>query len=104
TGELHERTANGELDIAVVTDALPGLPGDPRVEHHFLCTDELVVVLPAGHRLAGSGLAKIEALAGETWAEDNEGSAALLRQHAARAGVVARIDLNAADLHGKVAL
>ncbi len=46
----------------------------------------------------------IEALADETWAEDNEGSAALLRQHAARAGVTARIDLNAADLPGKIAL
>jgi DNA-binding transcriptional LysR family regulator len=104
TGELHERTADGELDIAVVTDAPPGLPGDPRLDHHFLGTDEMVVVLPVGHRLAGSGPAKIAALASETWAEDNEGSAALLRQHAARAGVVARIDLNAADLHGKVAL
>ena len=46
----------------------------------------------------------IEALADETWAEDNEGSAALLRKHAARAGVTARIDLNAADLPGKIAL
>jgi DNA-binding transcriptional LysR family regulator len=104
TGELHARMASGELDIAIVTDAPPGLPGDPRLAHHFLGTDEMVVVLPAGHRLAGTGPAKIAALAGETWAEDNEGSAALLRQHAARAGVVARIGLNAADLHGKVAL
>jgi DNA-binding transcriptional LysR family regulator len=104
TGELHECTVNGELDIAIVTDAPPGLPGDPRLAHQFLGTDEMVVVVPAGHRLAESGPAKMEALAGETWAEDNEGSAVMLRQHAARAGVVARIDLNAADLHGKVAL
>jgi DNA-binding transcriptional LysR family regulator len=104
TGELHERTVNAELDIAVVTDAPPGLPSDPRLERHFLGTDEMVVVLPAGHRLAGIGRVPIEALAGETWAEDNEGSAALLRQHAARAGVTARIDLNAADLSGKIAL
>ena len=104
TGELHERTLSGELDVAIVTDAPPGLPVSPQLERQFLGTDEMVVVLPAGHRLAGSGPARIEALAGETWAEDNEGSAALLRQHAARAGVVARIDLNAADLPGKVAL
>jgi DNA-binding transcriptional LysR family regulator len=104
TGELHERTAGGELDIAVVTDAPPGLPGDSRVEHQFLGTDEMVVVLPAGHRLAGSGPVRIEALAGETWAEDNEGSAALLRRHAARAGAVARIGRGAADLPGKIAL
>jgi DNA-binding transcriptional LysR family regulator len=104
TGELYERTANGELDIAIVTDAPPGLPSDPRLERHFLGTDEMVVVLPADHHLAGSGPTPIEALADETWAEDNEGSAALLRQHAARAGAIARIDLNAADLPGKIAL
>ncbi len=104
TRELHERTINGELDMAIVTDAPPGLPGDPRLDHRFLGTDEMVVVLPAGHRLAGGGPARIEDLANETWAEDNEGSAALLRQHAARAGVVARIDLHAADLPGKIAL
>jgi DNA-binding transcriptional LysR family regulator len=104
TGQLHERMVSGELDIAVVTDAPPGLPGAPRLERHFLGTDEMVVVLPASHRLARSGPTRIEALAGETWAEDNEGSAALLRQHAARAGITARIDLNPADLHGKIAL
>ncbi len=104
TGELHERTVNGGLDMAIVTDAPPGLPSDPRLERHFLGTDEMVVVLPAGHHLAGCGPARIDALASETWAEDNEGSAALLRQHAARAGVIARIALNAADLPGKIAL
>jgi DNA-binding transcriptional LysR family regulator len=104
TGELHERTVNRELDMAIVTDAPPGLPSDPRLDRQFLGTDEMVVVLPVGHRLAGSGRTRIEVLADETWAEDNEGSAALLRQHAARAGVVARIDLHAADLPGKIAL
>jgi len=95
---------DGELDLALVTDAPPGLPGDSRLERQFLGTDEMMVVLPAGHRLAGAGPARIEELADETWAEDNEGTAALLRQHAARAGVTARIDLNAADLPGKIAL
>jgi|SRR5579875_2460889 len=104
TRELHERTAGGELDIAIVTDAPPGLPSDPRLDRQVLGTDEMMVVLPAGHHRAGSGRVRIEALAGETWAEDNEGSAALLRQHAARAGVTARIDLYAADLPGKIAL
>ena len=104
TGELHERAVGGELDIAIVTDAPPGLPSDPRLDRHFLGIDEMVVVLPVGHHLAGSGPTRIEELASESWAEDNEGSAALLRQHAARAGVTARIDLNAADLPGKIAL
>ena len=104
TGELYERTVNRELDLALVTDAPPGLPDDSRLERQFLGADEMVVVLPAGHRLAGGGPTRIEDLADETWAEDNEGSAALLRQHAARAGVTARIDLTAADLPGKIAL
>ncbi|CAM5368458.1 hypothetical protein STENM223S_07724 [Streptomyces tendae] len=46
----------------------------------------------------------IRTLADEIWAEDNDGSAALLHQHAARAGVGARIDLTAADLPGQLAL
>jgi DNA-binding transcriptional LysR family regulator len=104
TGDLHERMVNGELDIAIVTDAPPGLPSDLRLERQLLGIDEMIVVLPAGHPQSGSGRVPIEALASETWAEDNEGSAALLRQHAARAGVTARIDLNAADLPGKIAL
>jgi DNA-binding transcriptional LysR family regulator len=104
TGELHERTVSAELDVAIVTDAPPGLPSDPRVERHLLGTDEMVVVVPVGHHLAARGRVPIEALADATWAEDNEGSAALLRKHAARAGVTARIDLNAADLPGKIAL
>jgi DNA-binding transcriptional LysR family regulator len=104
TRELHERMVNSELDLATVTDAPPGLPSDPRVDRHLLGIDEMIVVLPAGHPQAGRGRVPIEALAGEIWAEDNEGSAALLRQHAARAGITVRIDLDAADLPGKIAL
>lgn len=104
TPELHERMVSGELDIAIVTDAPPGLPSHPRLERQLLGTDEMIVVVPAHHPCAGTGRVRIEALATETWAEDNEGSAALLRQHAARAGVTARIDLYAADLPGKIAL
>ncbi|MFI1093742.1 LysR family transcriptional regulator [Streptomyces sp. NPDC020917] len=101
---LHSRVVAGDLDVAVVTDAPPGLPADPQVERRFLGLDEMVVVLPAGHPQAGRGPVRIEALADQIWVEDNDGSAALLRQHAARAGVSARIDLAAADLSGKLAL
>ncbi|MGV9318991.1 LysR family transcriptional regulator [Streptomyces sp. NPDC003660] len=101
---LHNRVIAGDLDIAVVTDAPPGLAADPRVERRFLGLDEMVVVLPIGHPQAGRGAVPIRALADQVWVEDNEGSAALLRQHAARAGVTARIDLTAADLPGKLAL
>ncbi|MGX4692001.1 LysR family transcriptional regulator [Streptomyces sp. JNUCC 63] len=102
--ELHDRVVSGDLDVAVVTDAPPGLPNDPRLERRFLGMDEMVVVLPADHPRAGCGPVHIRELADQTWVEDNEGSAALLRQHAARAGVTARIDLTATDLPGKTAL
>ncbi|MFF8953320.1 LysR family transcriptional regulator [Streptomyces sp. NPDC014940] len=104
SGYLHDRVTAGRLDIAVVTDAPPGLPHDPRVERRFLGLDEMVVVLPVGHPRAGRGPVRVQALADQIWTEDNDGSAALLRQHAARAGVGVRIDLAAADLPGKLAL
>ncbi|MEU8775515.1 LysR family transcriptional regulator [Streptomyces sp. NPDC048606] len=104
TGALHERVLAGRLDVAAVTDAPPGLPEDPRVERRFLGLDEMVVVLPVGHPRAGHGPVRVETLADETWVEDNDGSAALLRRHAARAGFSPRIDLGAADLPGKLAL
>ncbi|WP_420031477.1 LysR family transcriptional regulator [Streptomyces sp. cg28] len=104
SAQLHSRVIDGVLDIAVVTDAPPGLAFDPRVERRFLGLDEMVVVLPVGHPRAGRVPVRMEALADDTWVEDNDGSAALLRQHAARAGVSARIDLAAADLPGKLAL
>ncbi|MBF9135523.1 LysR family transcriptional regulator [Plantactinospora sp. S1510] len=104
SAQLHDLVIAGDLDVAVVTDAPPGLPNDPRVERRFLGMDEMVVVLPVGHPRARRGPVHIQTLADQTWVEDNDGSAALLRQHAARAGVTTRIDLTAADLPGKIAL
>ncbi|MFH7334031.1 LysR substrate-binding domain-containing protein [Streptomyces sp. KHY 26] len=100
----HHRVVTGALDLAVVTDAPPGLPHDPRVERRFLGLDDMVVVLPADHPHAGRGPVPLQALADEVWAEDNDGSAALLRGHAARVGVGVHIDLTAADLPGELAL
>ncbi|SCF73418.1 DNA-binding transcriptional regulator, LysR family [Streptomyces sp. DconLS] len=104
SGRLHHRVATGALDLAVVTDAPPGLPHDPRTGRRLLGLDDMVVALPTGHPHAGRGPVPVQTLADETWAEDNDGSAALLRQHAARAGIDVRIDLTAADLPGKLAL
>ncbi|MFF3920445.1 LysR family transcriptional regulator [Streptomyces sp. NPDC001852] len=104
SAQLHDRVIAGDLDVAVVTDAPPGLPHDPHIERRFLGMDEMVVVLPADHPRAGHGPVRIQELADQTWVEDNDGSAALLHQHAARAGTTARIDLTAADLPGKMAL
>jgi DNA-binding transcriptional LysR family regulator len=104
TADLSERVATGEVDIAAVTDAPPGLPDDPRVRRLPLGRDEMWVIVPAGHPAASRRRRSITAFADEIWAEDNDGSAAMLRQLAVRAGFEARIDLAAADLPGKVAL
>jgi DNA-binding transcriptional LysR family regulator len=104
TAELYERVIAGELDVAVVTDAPPGLPEDSRLDRRLLGIDEMVVVVPLDHPQASRGPVRLAALADETWAEDNDGSAELLRRHAARAGISARIDLAAADLLGKIGL
>lgn len=103
TGELEELVATGALDLAVVTDAPPGLAADPRLERHRLGDDAMRVVVPAGHPAAEEA-ARLADFADATWVEDNEGSAALLRSAAARAGFAPRIDLAAADLAGKTAL
>ncbi|MFJ1806799.1 MULTISPECIES: LysR family transcriptional regulator [unclassified Streptomyces] len=104
SAQLHDRVTASDLDVAVVTDAPPGLPNDSRVVRRFLGLDDMVVVLPVGHPQAGRSPVHMRTLADQTWVEDNDGSAVLLRRHAARAGVSARIDLTAADLHGKLAL
>lgn len=104
SGPLHQRLITGDLDIAVVTDAPPGLPEDPRVERRFLGLDDMVVAVPADHPQAGRGPVPLRAFSGATWTEDNDGSAALLRRHAARAGVDVTIGITAADLPGKLAL
>ncbi|WP_436698553.1 LysR family transcriptional regulator [Nocardioides sp. BYT-33-1] len=106
---LEELVVSGELDVAVVTDAPPGLPDDDRVVRHLLGADPMRVVVPAAHPLAraahaAGGSADLADLADAIWVEDNDGSAALLRAAAARAGFAPRIDLAAADLAGKVAL
>ena len=104
TADLSERVATGELDVAAVTDAPPGLPDDPRVRRLPLGRDEMWVLVPVGHPAISRRRRSITTFADETWVEDNDGSAAMLRQLAGRAGFDVRIDLAAADLPGKVAL
>ncbi|MBU2696890.1 LysR family transcriptional regulator [Pimelobacter sp. 30-1] len=102
---LEEQVAAGELDLAVVTDAPPGLAPDPRLVRHPLGEDVMRVVVPVAHPAAGTATpAELADFATATWVEDNEGSAALLRSAAARAGFEPRVDLTAADLAGKTAL
>ncbi len=104
TPRLQAMTAGGELDVAVVTDAPPGLGDDPRLERRLLGTDEMHVMVPAGHPLTDRDRVTIAELADAPWVEDNEGSAALLHRTAGRAGVDVRVERTAADLTGKTAM
>jgi DNA-binding transcriptional LysR family regulator len=105
TGDLLSMVRAGEVDLAVVTDAPPGLPSDAHVRLTHVGDDEMVVVVPAGHALAGrtrpSGLADLR---DEHWLEDNAGSEALLRSMAARSGFEPVVDRAATDLPTKVGL
>lgn len=105
TRELTGAVAAGELDLAVVTDAPPGPPADDRVERRFLGRDAMCAIVPDGHPLTTADRpVPLGALADAIWVEDNEGSEALLRTAAARAGFQPRIELTAADLTGKAAM
>jgi DNA-binding transcriptional LysR family regulator len=106
TPELESRVAADELDLALVTDAPPGLPPNQALVRRPLLTDEMRVIVPRHHPVARRrrGRVPLGDLAGEVWVEDNDGSAALLRQAAGRAGFEPRIDVAAADLTGKTAM
>jgi DNA-binding transcriptional LysR family regulator len=94
-----------DLDVAVVTDAPPGLPDGDVVTRHLLGVDPMCVIVPESHPAAGAtGPMSLADFAEAIWVEDNEGSAALLRTGAARAGFEPRLDLDAADLVGKAAM
>ncbi|WP_205740707.1 LysR family transcriptional regulator [Haloactinopolyspora alba] len=104
TAELEVLVASGELDVAVVTDAPPGLQADSQLRREVLGVDEMCVIVPAGHSAAGRDRASLAAFAADTWVEDDAGSAALLRRHAARADFEPRLDVDAVDLLGKIAM
>lgn len=104
TRDLESMVADGEVDLAVVTDAPPGLTDNARLERKLLGTDEMCVIVPVGHPAASTSRTGIDTFANESWVEDNDGSATLLRTSAGRAGFDARIERSAADLMGKMAL
>ncbi len=88
--DLEEQLSNGVVsallegvaDIGVFADAV-----DPRgLECHFFRHDELVLVLPAGHRLAGRGPVSLVDALDEDWITLSDGAALLQRlQEAAMA-------------------
>ncbi|HKY66139.1 MAG TPA: LysR substrate-binding domain-containing protein, partial [Acidimicrobiales bacterium] len=95
TRDLVAGLRAGALDVAVVSDYPDGGVDDAGLVLEHLCDDELLVALPAGHRLAGEAAVDLADLAGESWIEagrlaiDN----AAVNLLAARAGFVPRTDI-----------
>lgn len=58
---LEEAVISGELDCAVITPW-----GSSRAATQYLLTEEIVLVVPAGHRLAGYSAVSLEMLAHES--------------------------------------
>lgn len=102
TRALVERVAAHELDVAVVTDAPPGLPTTAGVELIHLLDDPMAVLVPVGSDVAAH--VQLGDLADEVWLEDNRGSRALLQHTAARHGLALDVHLVGGDLMTKVAL
>lgn len=106
SADLEERVRRGGLDVAVVTDYPPGLAPDDQLRRVRIVEDEMLVILPGAHPLAGHPERAVDLaeLADEVWVEDNAGSATVLAHAAARAGFAPRTELEVGDLTGKIAL
>lgn len=104
TGELTGMLGQGEIDVAVVTDAPPGLRRDAQHETVRICGDSWFVVVPADHRLAHRRAVAFGELAEDVWVEDNSGSEAILRRLATTTGASLTIDMTATDLLTKTGL
>lgn len=98
--DLLPRLLSGELDLALAYryDTVPaGWPA--RLVETELLREPLSLLLPAGHRLAGTGPLRLAALAGERWVAplaDSPGALNLDRL-AARAGFVPRVSFRSND-------
>lgn len=103
--DLEDQLEVGAIDLAVISDYPPGLPARHGLSRIALLQDPVFVIVPASHRLASNDVPiGLDALRDETWVEDNPGSAAVLQQATAAAGFAPRLDLEAGDLLGKVAM
>lgn len=104
---LQDLVLSGDLDVAVVTDYPPGLPAARALRRHLLLEDELCVLVPDDHPAASRPADErlpLDSFADEVWVEDNPGSERLLVTAAGRAGFEPRLEMDAGDLTGKLAL
>ncbi|MER7726647.1 LysR family transcriptional regulator [Streptomyces sp. NPDC096323] len=102
TGTLMQQLTNGALDLAVVSDYPSGLPPADGVTTTVLCEDELRVVLPREHRLAGAGALDLRDLRDEAWLQSAYGDRpTMLADACARAGFSPRKVVRIAEWTGK---
>lgn len=99
---LTARISGGALDVAVVSDYPSGLCSADGVATTPLCEDELLVVLPREHRLAGADVIDLLELRDEAWLQDAYGDRpTMLADACARAGFAPRKIVRIAEWAGK---
>lgn len=103
TPDLIPALADGDIDVAVVTDYPPGLQPATGVQLSHLLDDPLHCALPTGHRLASRKRVDLADLADEVWVEDYAGAAAVLTTACAKAGFTPRIEIECGGWLGKQA-
>jgi len=101
---LHQRLADGELDLAIIYDhpALPDL-APATIDRVHLFDDPYRAVLPARHRLArGGGALRLSDLAEESWIGGGAASGwfRILRQSCREAGFEPKVTLASDDYIG----
>ncbi|MET9505545.1 LysR family transcriptional regulator [Streptomyces sp. NPDC006622] len=102
TDALLRRLVDATLDIAVVSDYPSGLPSADGVTTTVLCEDELLVVLPRAHRLAGATTLDLRELRDEAWLQSAYGDRpTMLDDACARAGFTPRKIIRIAEWAGK---
>ena len=95
------RLRNGEIDVAVISsNPDQELEGGPFGLCHLI-DDQLMVALPAAHRLAAHPVLRLADLAGESWVEGHPESARTLTDACQRAGFRPRIDFEAREWTAK---
>ncbi len=105
SADLEDQLELGTVDLAVISDYPPGLPVRHGLTRTELLRDPVHLIVPASHPLAAyDGPVGLGSLRDETWVEDNPGSAAILERATAAAGFTPRLDFEAGDLLGKVAM
>lgn len=70
TREIAEKVLGGQLELGITGARI----GHKSLRHELLCRDELLVVVPAGHHLAGRGCISLEEFLQEPLIAREEGS------------------------------